>query len=156
MSYDFNAADIFKMAEQIERNGVIFYKKAAENTTEPQSKEFFLFMAGIESQHEKTFAEMRTELTERETEPTVFDPDDESVLYLRALADTKVFSVVQEVPSSMEDILNMAIEAEKNSITFYIGMRDLVPDKRGKERLDNIIKEEKSHIVLLNKKLTEK
>jgi len=155
MSYDFNAADIFKMAEQIERNGVVFYKKAAENTTEPQSKEFFIFMAGIESQHEKTFAEMRAELTERETEPTVFDPDDESVLYLRALADTKVFSEVQDVPSSMKDILNMAIDAEKNSITFYIGMRDLVPDKRGKERLDNVIKEEKSHIVLLSKKLDE-
>ncbi len=155
MSYDFNAADIFKMAERIERNGVVFYKKAAENTADPQSKEFFLFMSGIETQHEKTFTAMRAELTKRETEPTVFDPDDEGVLYLRALADTKVFSDIQEVPSSMKDILAMAIEAEKNSIAFYIGMRDLVPDKRGKERLDNIIKEEKSHIVLLSKRLAE-
>ncbi len=153
MSYDFNAADIFEMAEQIERNGVIFYKKAAEKTTDPQSKEFFLFMAGIEAQHEKTFADMRAELTAPETEPTVFDPDDESVLYLRALAGTKVFSEAQTPPSAIEDILNMAIDAEKNSITFYIGMRDLVPDKRGKERLDNIIKEEKSHIVLLSTRL---
>ncbi|MDM8555111.1 ferritin family protein [Desulfococcaceae bacterium HSG7] len=153
MSYDFNAADIFKMAEQIERNGVVFYKKAAENTAEPQSKEFFLFMAEIETQHERTFAEMRAELTESETEPTVFDPDDESVLYLRALADTKVFSEVKAVPSSIQDILNMAIDAEKNSIAFYAGMRDLVPNKRGKDRLDNIIKEEKSHIVLLSKRL---
>jgi rubrerythrin len=155
MSYDFNAADIFKMAEQIERNGVIFYKKAAENTAEPQSKEFFLFMAEIETQHEQTFAKMRLELTKRETEPTVFDPDNESVLYLRALADTKVFSEVQTVPSSIKDILNMAIDAEKNSIAFYVGMRELVPDKRGKERLDNIIKEEKSHIVLLSNRLAE-
>jgi len=155
MSYDFNAADIFEMAEQIERNGVIFYKKAADNTTEPKEKEFFLFMAGIEMQHEKTFAEMRAELTERETAPTIFDPEDESVLYLRALADTKVFSDVQSPPSSLKDIFDMAIDAEKNSIAFYIGMRDLVPDKRGKERLDNIIKEEKSHIVLLSTRLAE-
>ncbi len=112
-------------------------------------------MSGIETQHEMAFAAMRAELTERETEPTVFDPDDEAVLYLRALADTKVFSEIQEVPSSMKDIITMAIELEKNSIAFYIGMRDLVPDKRGKERLDNIIKEEKNHIVLLNKKLVE-
>jgi len=155
MSYDFNAADIFKMAEQIERNGVVFYKKAADNTTDSREKEFFLFMADIETQHEKIFAEMRAELTEGETESTVFDPDDESVLYLRALADTKVFSDVQAPPSTLKDILDMAIDAEKNSIAFYIGMRDLVPHKRGKERLDNIIKEEKSHIVLLSTKLAE-
>ncbi len=155
MSYDFNAADIFEMAEQIERNGVVFYKKAAENTADSQSKEFFLFMADIEFQHEKAFAKMKAQLTESETAPTVFDPDDESVLYLRALADTKVFSEVKDVPSSIKGILNMAIEAEKNSIAFYVGLRDLVPDKRGKERLDNIIKEEKSHIVLLSKKLAE-
>ena len=155
MSYDFNAADIFEMAEQIERNGVIFYQKAAENATELQAKEFFLFMSEIEAEHEKIFAAMRAELTARETKPTVFDPDDESVLYLRALADTRVFSKDQTLPRSMKDILHKAIDAEKNSIVFYVGMRDLVPDKRGKERLDNIIKEEKSHIILLTKKLNE-
>ena len=153
MSYDFNVADIFEMAEQIERNGAVFYKKAAGNTTEPQAKEFFLFMSGIEAQHEKTFVKMKAQLTERESTPTVFDPENESVLYLRALADTRVFSEVKEVPSSMKGILNMAIDAEKNSIAFYVGMRELVPDKRGKERLANIIKEEQSHIVLLCKKL---
>ncbi len=50
----------------------------------------------------------------------------------------------------MKDILSTAIEADKNSITFYVGMRDLVPDKRGKKRLDNITKEEKFHIVLFS------
>jgi len=155
MSYDFSAADIFEMPEQIERNGMAFYKKAADNASDPKAKEFFLFMSGIEAQHEKTFAAMRAELVAKETASTVFDPEDESILYLRALADTKVFSKSQEPPETMQDILNMAIEAEKNSITFYVGMRDLVPDKRGKEKLGNIIKEEQSHIILLSRKLVE-
>ncbi len=155
MAYDFNAADIFEMAEQIERNGMAYYKKASEKATNPEAKEFFNFMSGIEAQHEKTFAAMREELTQGETQPTVFDPDNESVLYLRALADTKVFTKEQEPPEEMEAILNMAIDAEKNSIAFYAGMRDLVPEKRGKERLDHIIQEEKSHIVLLTRKIQE-
>jgi len=29
MSYDFNADEVFEMAEQIERNGVRFYREAA-------------------------------------------------------------------------------------------------------------------------------
>ena len=155
MAYDFNAADIFEMAEQIERNGMAYYRKASEKATSPEAKEFFSFMSGIEAQHEKTFAAMREELTRSEAQPTVFDPDNESVLYLRALADTKVFTKEQEPPEEMEAILNMAIDAEKNSIAFYSGMRDLVPEKRGKERLDHIIQEEKSHIVLLTRKIQE-
>ncbi len=153
MSYDFNAQEIFKMAEQIERNGVAFYKKAAEDATDPEAKEFLLFMADIEDQHENVFASMRAELDAGETEATLFDPEDESILYLHALADTKVFSDAKIDTSSMQDILETAIAAEKNAIAFYVGMKDLVPDKRGKERLDAIIKEEKSHIVLLTKKL---
>ena len=53
----------------------------------------------------------------------------------------------------MTDMLETAIAAEKNAIAFYVGMQELVPDKRGKERLNAIIKEEQSHIVLLTKKL---
>jgi hypothetical protein len=33
MSYDFNADDVFEMAEQIERNGAVFYRKAAADVT---------------------------------------------------------------------------------------------------------------------------
>ncbi len=153
MSYDFNAQEIFKMAEQIERNGVAFYKKAAENATDPEAKKFLLFMSDIEAEHENVFASMRAELDADETEATFFDPEDENILYLHALADTKVFSNAKIDTSSMQDILETAIMAEKNAIAFYVGMQDLVPDKRGKERLDAIIKEEKSHIVLLTQKL---
>ncbi|MDM8539976.1 ferritin family protein [Desulfococcaceae bacterium HSG9] len=153
MSYDFNAQEIFKMAEQIERNGVIFYKKAAEDATDPEAKEFLQFMAEIEDEHENVFASMRAELDAGETEATLFDPEDETILYLQALADTKVFSDDKIDTSSMHDILETAIMAEKNAIAFYVGMQDLVPGKRGKERLDAIIKEEKSHIVLLTNKL---
>ena len=67
MSYDFNAQEIFKMAEQIERNGVIFYKKAAEDATDPEAKEFLTFMAEIEGEHENVFATMRAELDAGET-----------------------------------------------------------------------------------------
>jgi len=153
MSYDFTADDIFEMAVQMERNGAKFYRTAAENTAEASGKELLLGLAAMEDEHEKTFAQLRADLTSKEKSPTVFDPEGESALYLRALADTRVFFEKEIDVTSMEDILKSAITAEKDSIVFYLGMKDLVPDKFGKGRMDGIINEEMGHIRILSKEL---
>jgi len=155
MSYDFNANDVFEMAEQMERNGGKFYRTAAENTTDPANKEFLLVLATMEDQHEKTFKAMRAELSAKEKASTVFDPQGEAALYLRALADTRVFFEKEIDVSSMKQILKSAIEAEKDSIVFYLGMKEAVPADLGKGRLDHIIQEEMGHVRLLSKKLME-
>ena len=153
MSYDFNADDIFLMTEQMERNGAKFYRDSAEGITDPSAKKLLLDLASMEDDHEKTFASLRADLTGKEKEPRVFDPEDESVLYLRSLADTRVFFEKDIDTSFMEEILKEAIVAEKDSIVFYLGMKDLVPEKLGKYRIDAIIKEEMQHITLLSKEL---
>lgn len=153
MMYDFNADDIFEMAQQMERNGATFYKTAAAAIDDEQSKEFLLELAEMEVGHEKTFAEMRSSLSAAETASTVFDPEGESVHYLRALADTRVFFEKEIDTSSIEAILKDAITAEKDSIVFYLGMREAVPEKMGRNRLDDIIKEEMGHIRMLSKAL---
>ena len=153
MSYDFNADDIFEMAEQMERNGATFYRKAAEGDIDPANKEFLLGLAEMEVAHEKTFKAMRTELAAQEKAATVFDPQGEAALYLRALADTQVFFEKDIDITSMRGILKSAIEAEKDSIVFYLGMKEAVPAELGKNRLDGIIKEEMGHITLLSKEL---
>ncbi len=155
MSYDFNADDIFEMAQQMERNGGKFYRAAADSTEDPDNKEFLLKLAVMEDQHEKTFSAMQSELSAQEKASTVFDPAGEAALYLRALADTRVFFEKEIDVSSMKSILKSAIEAEKDSIVFYLGMKEAVPQNLGKGRLDHIIKEEMGHIRLLSKKLVE-
>ena len=153
MVYDFTADEVFEMAEQLERNGAKFYRKAAENVSDPRSKKLLIELAKMEDQHEKTFASLRADLTKAEKTTTVFDPEDESALYLRALADTRVFFKKKIDISSMKEILKAAIVAEKDSIVFYLGLKDFVPDKLGKNRLDTIIKEEMGHIRILSKEL---
>ncbi|MBT7259953.1 MAG: rubrerythrin, partial [Desulfobacula sp.] len=46
-----------------------------------------------------------------------------------------------------------AIQAEKDSIIFYLGMKEIVPEKSGKAKIDDIIKEEMSHIRIIAQKL---
>lgn len=151
--YDFNADDIFQIAEQLERNGAKFYHSAAKEVTEPGAKELLLKLAGMEEDHEKTFTEMRAQLSADEKATTAFDPTGEAVLYLKALADTRVFFEKTIDTSSLREILKAAIGAEKDSIVFYLGMKEAVPENMGKKRMDAIIKEEMGHIRLLSKEL---
>jgi rubrerythrin len=153
MMYDFNADDIFEMAEQMERNGGTFYRTAAQAVTDSKAKAMLEKLAAMEDDHEKLFARMRTQLKEQEKTSTVFDPQGEATQYLRALADTRVFFQKEINTASMEAILKDAIGAEKDSIVFYLGMRDAVPGELGGARLDDIIKEEMEHIRLLSREL---
>ena len=153
MSYDFNADEIFEMAEQMERNGESFYKKAAGSVQDDVHRDLLLQLADMEVEHEKTFKALRKDLNAAAKSATVFDPDGEAVLYLRALVDTRVFFEKQIDISNMHEILKSAIEAEKDSIVFYLGMKEVVAQDKGKAKIDEIIKEEMGHIRLLSREL---
>lgn len=155
MSYDFNADEVFQMAEQMERNGQAFYRTAAEAVSDDTKKALLFKLADMEIDHEKTFKAMRAELTEKEKSSTVFDPEGESALYLKALVDTRVFFEKDLDVSSMEKILKAAIEAEKDAIVFYLGIKNVVPENLGQNRLDHIIKEEMGHVRLLSRELVQ-
>lgn len=151
--YDFNADDVFEMAQQLERNGARFYRTAAASVKEDTARDLLLQLAGMEDDHEKTFAQMRSQLKDSEKTSTVFDPQSEAGGYLKALADTRIFFEKKIDTSSLGEILKDAITAEKDSIVFYLGMREAVPEKLGRSRLDEVIKEEMGHLRLLSKEL---
>lgn len=159
MSITFSANEIFEMAEELERNGSRFYRQAAESFKEPAKQQLLLSLAEMEDMHELTFEAMRNHLTDAEREVDTFDPDDEAGMYLRAMADGHVFDLSQPPAEkltgneSFTDILKIAIDCEKDSIVFYLGLKDLVPAKEGKDKIDAIIREEMGHISLLNKQL---
>ncbi|MCP4118687.1 MAG: ferritin family protein [Desulfobacteraceae bacterium] len=155
MAYNFSADEIFEMAKQIERNGAEFYKKAAESVQGEDEKSFLLSLAQMEENHEKTFADMQKDLADKEKASQVFDPVEEAILYLKALADTRIFFEKPFPGGDMKEILKTALDAEKDSIVFYLGMKELVPGELGKKRVDNIVKEEMEHIRILSGKLLE-
>lgn len=153
MAYDFTADDILEMAEQIERNGAKFYRDAAGGVSDANHQALLKELAGMEDDHEKTFKAMRKELSAKEKQSTVFDPNDDAGQYLKALADHRVFFEKDVDTGSMRGILKSAIGAEKDSIVFYLGMKEMVPEGMGRNRMDAIIKEEMSHITRLTREL---
>ncbi len=159
MSISFNADEIFEMAEEIERNGAKFYRKAAEHAADTEIKRLLTDFAAMEDGHLETFAEMRQQLSNGEKEAITFDPDNEAVLYLQSMADAHGWEGKKSIDEdltgdeSLTEILRIAIAAEKESVAFYVGIKDLVSEKAGKDKVDAVIKEEMAHIILLNNKL---
>ena len=159
MAISFNADEIFEMAEQIERNGTMFYRKAAENASDKQTKKMLLDMAVMEAEHLEIFQRMRKELSGREKETMVFDPENEATMYLQVMADSRGSegkkSPTQELAGSetIKEILQIAVNAEKDSVVFYTSLKGCVSERAGKDKIENIIKQELGHLTTLQKQL---
>ena len=54
------------------------------------------------------------------------------------------------------EVLKRAIEKEKDSITFYEGLKDFVSTSDDKNKVDDIIEEEMHHIEILNQALKQR
>jgi rubrerythrin len=159
MGITFNADEIFEMAEQIERNGARYYREAAEKASEKETKQMLLEMAGMEDGHLETFRTMRKELSGKEKEPMVFDPDNQAALYLRTMADARSMegriSPTEKLTGNetMKEILDIAVNSENESVVFYLNLKALVSAKAGRSKVEDIIIEELSHITTLLNKL---
>ena len=159
MGITFNANEIFEMAEEIERNGAKFYRQAAEKAPDEKTKQMLLNMAAMEDSHLKTFEEMRKELSGREKGWAMFDPDNQSALYLQAMADARGYegkiSPAEELTGNEtpKEIIEIALNSEKESIVFYFGLKGLVPVKAGRDKVEAIIMEELSHVTTLLEQL---
>lgn len=159
MTMDFNADEIFEMAEQIERNGISFYRKAANGTDSPSTRELLKRLAAWEGEHLKFFSRLRAALTEQERRKKFPDPENQESDYLRAWADHHVFDLRTDPAEKItgkeriEDILEMAIRLEKDSIVFYLGMKDVVPQRLGRDKVQEIIREEMRHVDVLSREI---
>jgi rubrerythrin len=160
MGLNFNADEVFEIAERIERNGAAFYRRAAELVSSAEAKDMMRKLAEMEEIHETNFKDMRRELLDKEVADTTFDPEGLAGGYIQALADGRVFNHKADpmrhfTPGiKVQDILHIAIGLERDSIVFYLGLKGIVPTEQGKSKIDNIIREEMRHITILNQQLT--
>ncbi|MCY2952877.1 MAG: ferritin family protein [Planctomycetota bacterium] len=160
MAVRFTVDEVLATAEAIEANAIHFYDLAAASVSRDDCRRLLKELAGWEQSHKQTFADMRTALSDAEKTSPVFDPDDEAALYLRALSDTSVFKLGEDPgvrlgrDPAYRDILLAAIGLEKESIVFYVGMRDLVSQSMGQSKVDAILNEERTHVAMLGQELS--
>lgn len=154
----FNAFQVLQIAEQIERNASKFYREAAELFDEPGLRKVLFELADWEGEHEETFENMRKQLSEQPRELRTFDLD-EPPPSPKAMAGLAVFGTGSDPTQEFRgkekrtEMLKMAIEKEKDTITYYKGLKDFVPPQNGHDKFDDIIEEEWKHIKILEQSL---
>ncbi|MFP4176001.1 MAG: ferritin family protein [Planctomycetota bacterium] len=155
MSRIYNADEVYEMGEQIERDGRSFYLQAAENADSVEVKELLTELADMEKDHEQLFHDMRMEVRDSGVSAPTFDPDQQAPLYLQATAETHVFNIHKDVcdvltgEETTEEILTTAIAFEKDTVVFFLGLKDLVPEDLGEDKINWLVEQEMEHITTL-------
>ncbi|MBN1422047.1 MAG: ferritin family protein [Planctomycetes bacterium] len=152
MGVTFNADEVFEMGIRIEENGEAFYQAGAKIVDDPKAREVLLDLARKEKQHAETFRKLKAELPKDAAQPTVFDPEGVGTAYLKAAADTHVFNMYEAVDEVLQgvktarEVVRAALGFEKDSIVFFLTMKDVIPAKLGQSQIDRLIREEQMHI----------
>lgn len=154
MDTTFGIDKIFEIAKNIELDGAQFYRQAAEKTSSDDIKQVLLDLAAMEDGHLKIFEQMRKELGEQNK--NLFASGNQVALYLKTMADglggERIKSPLERLSGNetIKEILEIGIDGEKASMLFYIGLKELVPNKANKDKIEAVIKEELSHLIALN------
>jgi rubrerythrin len=152
MAIFFSGSELLEIAKGIERNGMAFYQALADKTGKRDVKDIYTYLAGEEKKHLDTFQGMSDSLGQAKPPETY---GDEYMLYLKSLVDSAVFSDVTEAQqkahrmSNEIEALDTGIQAEKDSILFYMELQNLVRE-RDREVVLNIVDEEKKHLRQLS------
>ncbi|MBI5887159.1 MAG: ferritin family protein [Deltaproteobacteria bacterium] len=150
----FTGREILEVALRIEENGVKFYTDASKAFKNANIVKIFQDLAKEEAVHIKVFRELIKLVPESgpfgEYTPYMEEASD----YLNALANSEVFTRPEEgaklplTVRSEKDAVEYAIQMEKESLLFYLEMKNMIREK-DKAVIDNLIEQEKNHLSQL-------
>lgn len=153
------ADEVFGIGVEIEKNGYAFYSAAAADAAGEQIKKLLVDLASWETKHIETFTSLRKHLPPEALNENLYDPSDEITQYLKAAADSHVFvkgSNMEKLAATCKtplDILNIAMNFEKDSVVFYSLVREAVGAESGRAEIEQLIHEELTHIGYITREL---
>lgn len=142
--------EVIELAANIEHRGYELYIKASELARQEPAKNILLFLAEQEKKHEKGFREMYEDIKKQDSNKST-QLSEESLTYLGSLTDSSVFPADDgqflEKIKTLDDVIDAAKQAEKDSILFYVELSNYAPDEETAEFYRLIIEEEKHHLI---------
>jgi rubrerythrin len=155
----YNVVEILKIAVNIEKNAVTFYAAAAEQDVSEPIRKLMSDLSTWEKQHVSLFSRMVSEWEDKDA--VSFDPEDHVEGYLRAVASGKIFTAAKlekEMPKpgdSAIQLLERALQREQEAIVLFLALRDSLTDPDDKKAVEDLVREEMSHVSFLLTKKTE-
>jgi len=150
-----NDLEAFLIGLEIEKNGYTLYKKAAEKALFSDISETLSNLADMELDHIETFKSIINEKKENKNFLISY-ANDEALTFISQIMDTDIFAnltpdkIIEEA-KTVNDILKLALEIEKNSILFYTEMKNISQNDEAINIFNKLLSEEKLHFVLISK-----
>ena len=150
----FNDVEAVKIAVNMERNGLEFYKQMAAKTQDENVRKIFEQLAADETEHIAVFEELQQKLLAEPRKQSYLD-NEELDTYMRRLVESHVFadegSVARLAGQTETDIeaLGVGMRAERDTVLFYQEMLGFTDSKAAQAAFKRIIDEERRHLVLL-------
>ena len=145
----FSANEILDMAIRLEKNGEAVYRDAVEKMLNPELVSLLEWMADEEVRHADWFLNLKLDLKDKRGNPFVEEMSRE---LFNDLLGEKNFSLKEVDFASIDkvdDLIEVFIDFEKDSILFYQLLEPFIKDSVALEYLQKIIQEENNHIKQL-------
>ncbi len=142
----FSIRDIIALAVKMEENGEAVYRAALSKVHDAATRDLLKWLAEEEKRHARWFATLK-ETLEKEEDPHILEEMRRSLAsdffadQTFSLQDVD-FSQVQ----SLEALIEIAIDFEKDGILFYEMLAPFVTSGSASKILGRIIEEENAHI----------
>lgn len=150
MSNYLSPSELLEMAITIEENGARFYRHAARQVDDATVAALCNHLADEEDEHKRRFEEV---YGAHGIPLDLYDGNLEAHAYLRSLASSQVYGADISVDiSSVVSLLRSAIALEKDSLLYYQQLHEGMSEA-GRLVLDEILAEERAHVVELNGQL---
>ena len=145
----FTIREIVDMPIQLEKNAETFYRAAVAKMSTPSLEPVLICLANEERDHSKWFEKLKRLAEEVEAGGQGEEISGEA---LRSLVGDQKFSLAEvdlATIESVKELIELAIEHEKDTIIFYQMLQSFIDDPETVKELDHIIAEEEQHIKLL-------
>jgi rubrerythrin len=156
MLFCFNATEVFRIASEIKDRCVAFYEKAQDVIQDAEVKQLFGALAREETEHKARIESLQAKVPPGGWTPGVSDPEQELDHYIKMMADQHVFSSADDLDArlaqvrSTRDALKLALQLEKDSVIFFLGMQEATCEGRDRDLLALLIREEQDHVRRLS------
>ena len=151
----FNEIEAAKIAQNMERHGLEFYRKAAARAKDTATRDLFLRLAEDEKKHLARFEELEEILQADRRAKKGYTDDADLAAYIDRLVETQVFADegavarLAEQATSDYEALAVAIRAERDAILFYQEMMSFIESNRARAAFSTILDEEREHLRIL-------
>jgi rubrerythrin len=149
----FSTGEIIDLAIQIEKNGEKVYRDALQKISNHSLGSLLEWLADQEADHATWFSNLRPAITEA---PVDTDLEEMGNTMLQRVLGDQTFSLTDVDFSKIdkiEDLIELAIEFERDTVVFYEMMESFIDDEQTKDHLKRIIQEEERHVQVLEELL---